>query len=171
MKIKLINKLLFIFSILLFLISSILFFLSIFTLINFFISNSKIFEKIQKSEIEIQEITIFNPSPLKIKNLTFDFNIFIFNKTINFIKLETDIEANKEKSVFINFLNKTLLDDEIKNYATKLIDTYKDPNEIKNKIIEEINNSKLKGFIVINIEDVLKISFIIQTKFSQFLKI
>ncbi|MEM0476454.1 MAG: hypothetical protein QW367_02335 [Candidatus Aenigmatarchaeota archaeon] len=171
MKIKLINKLLFIFSILLFLISSILFFLSIFTLINFFISNSKIFEKIQKSEIEIQKITIFNPSPLKIKNLTFDFNIFIFNKTINLIKLETDIEANKEKSVFINFLNKTLLEDEIKNYATKLIDTYKDSNEIKNKIIEEINNSKLKGFIVINIEDALKISFIIQTKISQFLKI
>ncbi|MEM5833877.1 MAG: hypothetical protein QXH68_00550 [Candidatus Aenigmatarchaeota archaeon] len=175
MKIKLINKLLLIFSILLILVPLILFFLSILTLINLFIFNIfniKILEGIQKSEMKIQEITIFNPGPLKIKNLTFDFSILIFNKTIDFLKLETDIiEVKKEKRVSINLLNKTLLEDEIKDYVIKLIGAYKDPNEIKNKVLEEINNPKLKGFIAINIEDILKISFIIQARFPQYLEI
>ncbi|MEM5833104.1 MAG: hypothetical protein QXF04_00975 [Candidatus Aenigmatarchaeota archaeon] len=64
-----------------------------------------------------------------------------------------------------------MLEDEIKDYVIKLISAYEDPNEIKNKVLEEINNQKLKGFIAINIEDILKISFIIQARFPQYLEI
>lgn len=168
---SIINFLLIFISTSLFLISIGMFILSFLTLFNFFNSNINFFKNFQQKDNALNEVTLYNPGPMNIKELSVNSKIYFLNKSYDFLRFNSAIAAKEEKKIALEVLNKSLIEDEIKNYFLEVFNEYKDIEYAKNKILNEIRKGVLVSEINVSLEDLLKIDLMFEIGLYDLIKI
>jgi len=167
---KIINTSLMITSLLLVIISVLLFVISIYSLLNFFLFNSNEFQKINFEGTK--EINLFNPSFLSIDNLGIIINIELLNKTYRVIDIKNvSIPSNKSITILFEEFNFSQIQQDLIDFSYRLFQEGKNENEIRNILENEISKSKLFGNIEINLQNLLKVSFYLESNLSKILKL
>lgn len=157
-------------SLLLSIISVILFIVSIYSLLAFFLFNSNEFQKINFENTK--EINLFNPSFLSIDNLAIRIDIKILNKTYNVIEIKNiSIPSNNSINIVFEEFNSSRIQQDLIDFSYKLFQEGKNENEIRNILENEISKSKLFGNIEINMQNLLRASFYLESNLSKILKL
>jgi len=157
-------------SLMLLIISVLLFVISIYSVIIFFVNNLDEFQKINFENIN--EVSLFNPSILKIEDLSINSKLQILNKTYILIDLQNvSISSKSFKTVTFERFNFSQIQQDFTDFSYNLLLEGKNESEIKNILENEISKSKLFGNIKINLQNLLKVSFYLETNLSKILKI
>jgi len=167
---KIINTSLIITSLLLSIISVILFTVSIYSLLDFFLFNSNELQRINFENTK--EINLFNPSLLSIDNLAIRIDIEILNKTYNVIEIKNiSIPSNNSINIIFEEFNSSQIQQDLIDFSYKLFQEGKSEDEIRNILENEISKSKLFGNIEVNLQNLLKVSFYLESNLSKILKL
>jgi len=167
---KIINTSLMITSLLLLIISVVLFVISIYSVLMFFVTNSNEFQKINFENIN--EVSLFNPSILKIEDLSINSRLQMLNKTYILINAQkVSIPPNSFKTITFERFNFSQIQQDLIDFSYNLLLEGKNESEIRNILENEISKSKLFGNIEINLQNLLKVSFYLETNLSKILKL
>jgi len=167
---KIINTSLKITSLLLLIISVVLLVISIYSVLMFFVTNSKEFQKINFENIN--EVSLFNPSILKIEDLSINSRLQILNRTYILIDVQkVSIPQNSFKTITFERFNFSQIQQDLINFSYNLLLEGKNESEIRSILEKELSESKIFGNIEINLQNLLKVSFYLETNLLKILKL